>query len=76
MLYYIKFLFLTSNVLGCLYSTGVQKWDLLAAVCVERRSILTPVPNEIEKNFQEVLSALEFERSYKSDNEIRHSRDM
>lgn len=66
-----------TQVFKASYSTKPpEKWDLLSAVCIERRPIITPLPNELEKQFQSLLSDIEHERSYKSDHELRHEMDL
>lgn len=64
--------------LGYVTSNAVtkEKWDLLAAVCLERKPVITPPPNELEEKFQKFLSDLEFERSLKSDHEKRHEVEL
>lgn len=56
-------------------SESTKKWDLLSAVCLERHPIITRPMNEIEKEFQECLSEIEFENSYKSNHELRIERE-
>ena len=48
----------------------------MAAVCIERRPIITPVRNEMQEGFQKLLSKLEFENSLKSAHEMRHEADL
>lgn len=52
-----------------------EKWDLYSAVCVERKPIITPELNELEKEFKQLLSELEFEKSLKSAHEVRHENE-
>lgn len=53
-----------------------EKWDLLTAVCLERKPVITPTPNEIETKFAKYLQEVEFERSLKSDHEVRHELEV
>ena len=58
-------------------STSVQaqvkpKWDLIAAVCVERPPYITPQLSEMENKIQTMLAEKEFEESMLNDHEIRH----
>ncbi|GLV43764.1 mitochondrial ribosomal protein L46 [Carabus blaptoides fortunei] len=52
-----------------------EKWDLLAAVCLERKPVVTPTLNDLEAEFAKYLSQVEFERSLKADHELRHEKD-
>lgn len=45
-------------------------------MCLERKPIVTPRPNEIEEKFQKLLAQIEYERSLKSDFEVRHELDL
>ncbi|CAH1118750.1 unnamed protein product [Phaedon cochleariae] len=56
--------------------TPTENWDLLTAVCIERRPIITPELNKLEKEYKQLLDELELERSLKSDTELRHEADM
>lgn len=58
------------------YSTSQEKWDLQAAICLEKKPIVIPNLNEFEQKFQKVLSEIEVERSFKSEIELRHENDM
>lgn len=58
------------------YSTSEEKWDLQAAICLEKKPIVIPNLNDLEKKFKEVLSEIEFEKSLKSEFEIRHENDL
>lgn len=52
-----------------------EKWDLFSAICLERRPIITPELNEIEREFKQLLSDLEHEKSLKSNYEVRHETE-
>ncbi|XP_030756925.1 39S ribosomal protein L46, mitochondrial [Sitophilus oryzae] len=52
-----------------------QKWDLLTAVLIERKPVIIPELNELEKAFQDYIGAVEFERSLKNDFEIRLEKE-
>lgn len=58
------------------YSTSQEKWDLQAAICLEKKPIVIPNLNEFEQKFQKALSEIEVERSFKSEFEIRHENDV
>lgn len=60
------------------FSIGVyklEKWDLMSAVSLERKPIITKDLHEMENKFMNVLRELEYERSSKSDHEIRKEKD-
>ncbi|PSN39092.1 39S ribosomal protein L46 [Blattella germanica] len=64
----------------CFYSTSVntlrnQKWDLLSAVCLERKPVITKDMNDIEVRYSKMLAQIEFENSYKNDHEMRKEGD-
>lgn len=48
-----------------------EKWDLMSAVCLERKPLITRDFNEIEKKVQLLMNELELENSMKSDHELR-----
>lgn len=48
-----------------------EKWDLLSAVCLERRPIITQPKNEIETKYQALLDQIDLEHSMLCDFEIR-----
>lgn len=62
------------------YSTGKSipkpKWDILAAVCLERKPVIVPELNDIEKEYQKYLSDLELRKSLKNDFELRHEAEL
>ncbi|CAH0559513.1 unnamed protein product [Brassicogethes aeneus] len=53
-----------------------EKWDLLTAVCLERKPVITQELNEIQKEYEELLAEVEFERSLKSDHELQHELEL
>ncbi|XP_064539427.1 large ribosomal subunit protein mL46 [Drosophila montana] len=53
-----------------------DKWDLYAGVLVERLPVVTKTLNPLERQFQDMLSQVEYENSLKSDFELKHERDM
>lgn len=55
---------------------SAEKWDLLGAICLERKPIIVPELNEKEQKFQEYLNQVEYEKSMKSHHEVRHEQDM
>jgi len=52
-----------------------EKWDLLTAVLIERKPILCPELNDLQKEFKEYLSAVEFERGLKNETEIKLEKE-
>ena len=52
-----------------------ERWDLLSAVCLERKPVITKELNDIEVKFSELLARIEFESSYKSEHEVRKEED-
>ena len=51
------------------------KWDLISAVCLERHPVITRPMTDLEKRFQESLTQIEVENSYKSNHELRVELD-
>lgn len=69
------------KIRSCLYSTlvkalGKGRWDLMSAVCLERKPVISREMNETEKNFSKMLARIELENSHKSDHEMRLEKDM
>ncbi|XP_044258159.1 39S ribosomal protein L46, mitochondrial [Tribolium madens] len=64
--------------LGHLSSSAVvrEKWDLLTAVCLERKPLITTPLLKIEEDYKHLQSQIEFERSLKSDHEVRHEKEQ
>lgn len=58
------------------YSTLEEKWDLHAAICLERKPIITPNLSNLEQEFHKMLAEVEVEKSVKSDFEVRNENDM
>jgi len=52
------------------------KWDIFAAVCIERPPYITPPLSEIERKTVELLKQKEYEESMLNDHELRHKRDL
>uniref|UniRef100_A0A8D8Y964 Large ribosomal subunit protein mL46 n=1 Tax=Cacopsylla melanoneura TaxID=428564 RepID=A0A8D8Y964_9HEMI len=52
-------------------SSSKGKWDLMSAVCLERKPVITKELNEIEKKVQSLMWEVELENSLKSDHELR-----
>ncbi|GJQ69203.1 putative ribosomal protein L46 [Trypoxylus dichotomus] len=57
-------------------SRPLQKWDLLTAICIERKPVITPALTDLQKAYQKYLEDIEHEKSYKSDFEIRMEKDL
>ncbi|XP_072395546.1 large ribosomal subunit protein mL46 [Diabrotica undecimpunctata] len=53
-----------------------EKWDLFAAVCLERKPVITPPLNDLQKDYKQLMSDIEYERSLKSNFELRHETDL
>ncbi|KAJ9573816.1 hypothetical protein L9F63_008798 [Diploptera punctata] len=72
---------INNKIRSCCFSTSVNiirkhKWDLMSAVCLERKPVITKSLNDIEVNFSKMLSRIEFEKSYKSEHEMRKEADV
>merc|ERR1711860_63993 len=52
-----------------------QPWKIHAAVYCERLPVITPALTEQETKVQNILKEMDFERSLKSDHEVRQIRD-
>ena len=55
---------------------GAPVWHLYSAVCLERPPVVAPPLSPMERDFATLLRRLEFERSLKSDHEMRHEMDV
>ncbi|KAK9881990.1 hypothetical protein WA026_018179 [Henosepilachna vigintioctopunctata] len=55
---------------------SVEKWDLITAVCLERKPVIAPEPSKMEKEFQDYLSDLELRNSLKNDFELRNESEI
>ncbi|EDV95546.1 39S ribosomal protein L46, mitochondrial [Drosophila grimshawi] len=53
-----------------------DKWDLFAGVLVERLPVVSKTLNPLEQQFQAMLSHVEYEKSLKSDFELKNERDL
>ncbi|XP_067002676.2 large ribosomal subunit protein mL46 [Anabrus simplex] len=51
------------------------KWDLLSAVCLERKPVVTSSLTSIEEKYRKLIQVLEYEQSLKSDHELRKELD-
>merc|ERR1719309_411127 len=52
------------------------KWDIVAAVCIERPPYITPQLSELEQKMMGMLEQKELEESMLNDHELRHKRDV
>ena len=52
------------------------RWDLLGAVCLERKPILSQKLVAMQQQYMEFIAQVEFENSMKSDHEVRHEEDL
>lgn len=59
-----------------LITSSFTQWDLVGAVCVERKPIITQELVPIEKKYLEFLRQVEMEKSHLSDHEVRHKKDL
>jgi len=57
-------------------ANSAAKWDIFAAVCIERPPYITPPLSEIERKTVELLEQKEYEQSMLNDHELRHKRDL
>jgi large subunit ribosomal protein L46 len=57
-------------------SFATAKWDLLSAVCLERKPVITPQLTPLEIEMADIMARLEFVQSLKSDHEIRQEEEM
>jgi len=53
-------------------ASPVGKWDILAAVCIERPAYIVPALSDIEQRTVDMLRQKEFEESMLNDHELRH----
>ncbi|XP_056632885.1 39S ribosomal protein L46, mitochondrial [Diorhabda sublineata] len=53
-----------------------EKWDLFAAVCLERKPVVTAELNDLEKEYKQLMSDMHFENSLKSNFELRHEAEV
>lgn len=58
------------------YSTKRVQWDIMAGICLQRKPVITKSLTDIEVKYQNILQEIEFEKSLKSDHELRHDRDL
>lgn len=59
-----------------MYSTTQVKWDIMAGICLQRKPVITKSLTDLEVKYQNILQEIEFEKSLKSDHELRHERDI
>lgn len=59
-----------------MYSTKHVQWDIMAGICLQRKPVITKSLSDIEVKYQTILQEIEFERSLKSDHELRHDKDV
>ena len=57
-------------------SFATAKWDLLSAVCLERKPVITPQLTPLEREMADIMARLEFIQSLKSDHEKRQDEEM
>jgi large subunit ribosomal protein L46 len=53
-----------------------RKWDIMAAVCIERPPYITPQLSDLEQRMMRMLEQKELEVSMLNDHELRHKRDL
>ena len=56
-------------------SSSSTKWDIFAGLCLERRPVIIPEMNIIEKTMYNLILKYETNRSLLSDHEVRLIRD-
>ena len=49
-----------------------KKWDIMAAVCIERPPYIAPALSELEQKMFDTLEQKELEESMLNDHEVRH----
>lgn len=59
-----------------MYSTKQVKWDIMAGICLQRKPVITKSLTDLEVKYQNILQEIEFEKSLKSDHELRHDKDV
>lgn len=59
-----------------MYSAQKEKWDIMTGICLQRKPVITKSLSDIEVNYQNILQEIEFEKSLKSDHELRHDKDV
>ena len=75
-----------SRLIRCLFSdtliinsvrrcSSTPKWDIFAALCMERRPVIAPEMNMIEKAMYNLMLKYETNKSLLSDHEVRIIRD-
>lgn len=64
------------NIYNRMYSTKQIKWDIMAGICLQRKPVITKSLTDIEVNYQNILREIEYEKSLKSDHELRHLQDL
>jgi len=57
-------------------SAPSTQWQLMSAICLERRPVITQEPNEMEIGYAKLMAQLELEHSLKCDHEMRHQEDL
>lgn len=57
-------------------SRSFTQWDLVGGICLERKPVITQELTPLEKRYLEFLRQLETEKSYLSDHELRHKKDL
>ena len=62
---------LRSNTTAASLQVG-RKWDIMAAVCIERPPYVTPQLSELEQKMMGMLEQKELEESMLNDHELRH----
>ncbi|RZC36700.1 39S ribosomal protein L46, mitochondrial, partial [Asbolus verrucosus] len=48
----------------------------MTAVCLERKPVIVQELNKLESDYKNLLAEVEFERSLKSDHEVRHEKEI
>lgn len=57
-------------------SSHHRRWQLIGAVCVERKPVITQPLTPMETKYAAFIDKLELEQSLKSDHELRHEGDI
>jgi len=75
-LYFVRCLSTATSAETSASSAPSFKWDLMAAVCVERKPVITPPLSKNETDVMTMLKQMEFEGSMLNDHELMTKKDL
>lgn len=58
------------------FSPNALRWNLFGALCLERKPVISPPMHQLEKQYEELLCKMEYEKSLMNDHELRHLDDI